>query len=149
MIDNGNNDNLISLKEAILIEADDFIKINKMNLNIVNVSQENDDNLIENSDDFTNTISKIDEFLENLDKQKSDNQNDEIEILNYNEQISTFQHNPHDGASTSTTTCSEDSSITKKSLSDDIKSLLKQKLLDGAAQRACTVGSKESKNLIE
>ena len=60
-----NNDNLISLKAAILIEADDFININKMNLNSEKVDEKKDDNLIENRDDFTKTISKIDEFLEN------------------------------------------------------------------------------------
>jgi hypothetical protein len=89
--------------------------------------------------------------LENLDKkenansidnaQKYDQIKDDFEIFRF----SSFNKT---GLSSSSTLCSESSSISyqtmSQSVSNDVKSILKKKLLD-AAQR---IGSKESKNSL-
>jgi hypothetical protein len=89
--------------------------------------------------------------LENLDKkenknsinnaQKNDQIKDDFDIFRF----SSFDKT---GLSSSSTLCSENSSISyqtmSQSVSNDVKSILKKKLLD-AAQR---IGSKESKNFL-
>ena len=149
MLENGNIENLDLLKQAILDEADKFLKIQKINTNNEVIEQKSSLEsifLTSNEDeDLTKTILKIDEFLENLDKKELSSS---IEISKNNDQtknefeICRFNSLENNGLSTSSTLCSENSTISHKSVRSDVKSILKQKLLD-AAQRA---GSKESKN---
>ena len=152
MIENGNNENLVLLKKAILEEAESFLKTHKNNLNSENSSDDqnysSNDTLINATSDLSKTILKIDEFLENLDKNenkdaKEDNKSD---CLIYDSNFSSFHSHSDihdDGLLTSTTTSSnEDSSIFRSSATNDVKSLLKQKLLDVAAKKFVTKESK-------
>lgn len=172
MIQDGSNENLYELKKEILREAEDYIKkpSNKLSLNIESLNDtknaiENEKkDLVDENDDVTNAILKIDEFLGNLDT--SDNSRDEFKITSYADEsqfsFASVESNDsimlnketrmQNSTTTSTTAKSNIKTASAFALNDDskndciildnivncsnVKSILKQKLLDSAAKKA-------------
>lgn len=164
MIENGNNESLNLLKQAILDEADKYLKSNKLNLtsdsNQSNEQQKLDNSLIASNEDLSKTILKIDEFLENLDKsehentsrndtqQNAENRKSEFEQISFvGSSRSLFSQREENELTTSSSFCSEDSSISRTSMgTNSVKSILKQKLLETVAQKVNTKESEIIKN---
>ena len=134
MADNGNSENLRKLKEAILSEADSYIST----LRIEDEPQKSPQIAKQAtrsplSEDLTQTISKIDEYLEKLNaevrmqsKQKKIHTEESIDFLI--EDISIDSSIDRCESRSSISTVSNDSQI-------DVKSILKQKILDSAAKK--------------